>query len=207
VVIPNWERLEQFPDAPVEPWAGYASLPVDGRVVVLYLGNTGFGHGFGTVLDAAGRLTDEALFVFVGGGARWVDLEREVAASGLGNVVLHGYVPKGETPAVMAGADLALITLDDRSLGVMSPSKLHANLAAGLPILYVGPEGSNVDEAIRRYDVGQSLRHGDVKGVVAAVRALAADDAVHTRARQAFDEHYSDRATLPAFDRLLDADR
>ena len=32
----------------------------------------------------------------------------------------------------------------------MSPSKLHANLAAGLPVLYVGPEGSNVDEAIKR---------------------------------------------------------
>jgi hypothetical protein len=104
----------------------------------------------------------------------------------------------------MAGADLALITLDDRSLGVMSPSKLHANLAAGLPILYVGPERSNVDEAIRQYDVGRSVRHGDVNGVVAAVRELAADEGVRTRARRAFDLHYSDRATLPAFDRLLD---
>jgi hypothetical protein len=203
-LIPNWERLDQFPDEPVTPWSGYESLPVNGRTVVLYLGNTGVGHGFGTVLDAAGRLSDEALFVFVGGGARWLDLEREVAASGLRNVVLQGYVPKGETPAVMAGADLALITLDDRSLGVMSPSKLHANLAAGLPILYVGPERSNVDEAIRQHDVGRSLRHGDVKGVVAAVRSLAADDGVRARARRAFDEHYSDRATLPAFDRILD---
>jgi len=203
-VIPNWERLDQFPDEPVAAWSGYDSLPVDGRTVVLYLGNTGVGHGFGTVLDAATRLADEALFVFVGGGARWVDLEREVAASRLRNVVLEGYVPKGETPAVMAGADLALITLDDRSLGVMSPSKLHANLAAGLPILYVGPERSNVDEAIRQHDVGRSVRHGDVKGVVAAVRELAADDGARIRARRAFDEHYSDQATLPAFDRILD---
>ena len=51
--------------------------------MVLYLGNTGVGHGFGTVLDAAARLADEALFLFVGGGARWADLEREVAAGGL----------------------------------------------------------------------------------------------------------------------------
>ena len=43
---------------------------------------------------------------------------------------------------------VALITLDERSIGVMSPSKLHANLAAGLPVVYVGPQGSNVDEAI-----------------------------------------------------------
>jgi hypothetical protein len=63
-----------------------------------------------------------------------------------------------------------------------------------------------VDEAIRHHDVGRSVRHGDVTGFVAAVRALAADDTIHTRARQAFEEHYSDRATLPAFDRVLDSD-
>jgi colanic acid biosynthesis glycosyl transferase WcaI len=206
-VIPNWERMDQFTQTSVEPWEGYGSIPVQGRTVVLYLGNTGVGHGFGTVLDAAAELTDEALFLFVGGGARWSDLEREVAASGLTNVVLRGYVPKDDTPAVMAGADLALITLDDRSLGVMSPSKLHANLAAGLPVVYVGPEGSNVDEAIRRHDVGRSVRHGDVKGFVEAIRELAADDGAGRRARRAFEERYSDVAALPELDRVLDGGR
>jgi colanic acid biosynthesis glycosyl transferase WcaI len=204
VVLPNWERLEQFPATPLEPWDGYRDLPVEGRTVVLYLGNTGVGHGFGTVLDAAAHLAEEALFVFVGGGARWAELEREVAASQLENVVLRGYVPKEDTPGVLAGADLALITLDDRSLGVMSPSKLHANLAAGLPVVYVGPEGSNVDEAIQRHGVGRSLRHGDVEGLVRAVRELAADDGVRARARRAFEEHYSDAAALPAFDAVLE---
>ena len=203
-VIPNWERMEQFPGHKLDAWDGYSSLPADGRTVVLYLGNTGVGHGFGTVLDAAAQLADEALFLFVGGGSRWADLEGEVAAAGLTNVVLRGYVPKDDTPAVMAGADLALITLDDRGLGVMSPSKLHSNLAAGLPVVYVGPEGSNVDEAIRRHDVGRSLRHGDVKGFVAAIRELPADEGARRRARQAFEDHYSDAAVLPTFDRVLD---
>src|SRR3546814_9432105 len=101
----------------------------------------------------------------------------------LTNGLRHGYVPKEETPAVMAGADLALITLDERSLGVMSPSKLHANLAAGLPVLYVGPPGSNVDEAIERHDCGASVREGDVSAVVDAVRRLRADDGAHARAQ------------------------
>jgi UDP:flavonoid glycosyltransferase YjiC (YdhE family) len=86
----------------------------------------------------------------------------------------------------------------------MSPSKLHANLAAGLPVVYVGPEGSNVDEAIQRHGVGRSLRHGDVEGLVRAVRELAADDGVRARARRAFEEHYSDAAALPAFDAVLE---
>ena len=203
-VIPNWERLAQFPDVAPAPWDGYTDLEVDGRTVVLYLGNTGVGHRFDTVLDAAAVLGDEVLFLFMGGGARWVQLQGEARARNLTNVAFRAYVPKEDTSAVMAGADVALITLDERSLGVMSPSKLHANLAAGLPVVYVGPEGSNVDEAIARHDVGRSLREGDVDGVVAAVRALPDDLGVRQRARQTFETAYSDAAVLPRFDRLLE---
>jgi glycosyltransferase involved in cell wall biosynthesis len=204
-IIPNWERAALFPaDVEVVPWTGYDERGGADRTVVLYLGNTGVGHQFTTVLDAAARLDDDALFVFIGGGARRAELEQAIADRGLTNVVLHGYVPKENTPGVLAGADGALITLDERSLGVMSPSKLHANLAAGLPVLYVGPRGSNVDEAIERFDCGASLREGDVDGLVAAVRSLRTDDAQRHNARRAFDEAYCDTATLPQLDELLD---
>jgi colanic acid biosynthesis glycosyl transferase WcaI len=204
-VIPNWERLALFPASDVKPWLGYEELDTEERTIVLYLGNTGVGHRFDTVLDAAARLEGEALFLFIGGGARWDELASATDERGLTNVVLRGYVPKDETPAVMAGADLALITLDQRSLGVMSPSKLHANLAAGLPILYVGPEGSNVDEAITETGCGVSLREGDVDGLVAAVRALRSDPGARARSRRAFEQRYSDQATLPRWDAILDA--
>ncbi len=128
-----------------------------------------------------------------------------MAARGLTNVVLRGYVAKEQTPGVMAGADAALITLDERSLGVMSPSKLHANLAAGLPVLYVGPAGSNVDEAIERFGCGASIREGDVEGLVAIVRAVRDDATAAERARRAFEQAYDDEAVLPRWDRVLDA--
>ncbi|MGV3760213.1 MAG: glycosyltransferase family 4 protein, partial [Actinomycetota bacterium] len=203
-VIPNWERASLFP-APTgtRPWAGYGDLDLQDRPVVLYLGNTGVGHRFDTVLDAAAKLEDDAVFLFLGGGARWDDLVAESERRGLTNVRFHSYVPKDETPAVMAGASGALITLDDRSLGVMSPSKLHANLAAGLPVVYVGPPGSNVDEAIEATGCGWSLRHGDVDGLVEAVRALPDATDVRRRARAAFEARYVDAATLPQFDSLL----
>jgi len=207
-VIPNWERRALFPDdgEPVKPWPGFAELEIGDRTVVLYLGNTGVGHQFGTVLAAAEQLRDEALFLFVGGGARWGALQEAVRARRLANVVFCPYVPKDDTPSVMVGAHIALITLDERSLGVMSPSKLHANLAAGLPVLYVGPAGSNVDEAVVQHGAGRSLREGDLTGVVAAVRELRADADAPLRARRAFEEAYSDEATLPAFDRVLDGE-
>jgi hypothetical protein len=74
-----------------------------------------------------------------------------------------------------------------------------------LPVLYVGPAGSNVDEAIARFGCGTSLREGDVARLVAAVRDLGDDTSVRSNARKAFEEAYCDDAALPAFDAVLDA--
>jgi glycosyltransferase involved in cell wall biosynthesis len=120
---------------------------------------------------------------------------------------MHPYVHKDETPALLAEAGAALITLDDDALGLMSPSKLHSALASGLPVLYIGPAGSNVDEAIRRFGCGVSLRHGDVDGLVDAIRTLQAGgpvaEGLRASARRAFEQAYSDAATLPRFDQVL----
>jgi len=109
---------------------------------------------------------------------------------------------------MMMSADCALITLDSKMAGVMSPSKLHGNLAMGLPVIYVGPEKSNVDEAIRRFDCGVSLRDGDADGIVRFVeRMLAAPEQRgewQKRAREAFDAAFCDLRTLPQFCAILE---
>jgi colanic acid biosynthesis glycosyl transferase WcaI len=213
-VIPNWEPASLFPaSGSPAPWSGYAEAPLATRSVLAYTGNTGTGHRFDTVIAAASRLDPELdAFLFVGGGVRWGELESASLALGSGRAapfVLRGYLDKSEIPGVLAGARASLITLDDEALGVMSPSKLHASLAMGRPVIYVGPPRSNVDAAITRFDCGFSLRHGDVDGLVAAIESLRDDDALHARlsanARRAFDEAYSDLVALPRFDRVIDA--
>jgi colanic acid biosynthesis glycosyl transferase WcaI len=108
----------------------------------------------------------------------------------------------------MKEASCALISLENAMLGVMSPSKVHANLAMGLPILYVGPQGSNVDEAIRQFDCGASIRPGDVETFVVFVRQIMTNREKHAElkqhARRAFETAYCDRAALAEFDRILD---
>lgn len=210
-VIPNWEDASFFPaDAAYPEWSGVAQHGLGDRFIVLYLGNTGYGHQFETVIEAAALLENtKATFVFVGGGSRWESIRELAQSRGLSNVILHGYVDKSETPAVMASASCALITLRDEVVGVMSPSKLHSNLAMGLPIIYVGPTESNVDDAVRQFDCGVSLRHGDAAGLAAFVRGLMDDEArrqtMSDRARSAFDEAYCDTVTLKQFDGLLEA--
>jgi colanic acid biosynthesis glycosyl transferase WcaI len=208
-VIPNWEDAALFPRAGRPPaWPAGEAGGLRGKFVVLYLGNAGIGHAFDTALDAAALVRDASVvFLFVGGGSRFEEIRRDAVRRGLTNVVLHGYVAKERTPEVLASADCALITLRDEALGVVSPSKLHSSLAAGLPVLYIGPEGSNVDDAIRRFACGVSLRHGEAGKAAAFLRGLTADPAraheMREKARRAFEEAYCDLRALPQFDAVL----
>ncbi len=162
------------------------------------------------MLEAANRLSqDPVAFLFVGGGKKWSELEVQRDCRGLEHFHLHAYIPKELTPLVMVLADCALITLNESALGVISPSKLHSNLAMRLPIIYIGPEGSNVDQAIKEFNCGASLRHGDVDQVVEFIRKLQSDKefflSYQHNARRAFEEAYNDRVGLPKFDEIIDS--
>jgi len=209
-VVPNWERAKDFPPG-LKPasWTGAGEIGLEGRFVVLYLGNAGYGHRFETVIEAARQVDREGVsFVFVGGGSMWPWLEDVTRTGGLANIHLRGYVPKVATTSVMSAAHCGLITLRESYAGVISPSKLHGYLAMSLPVIYIGPEGSNVDEAIQRYQCGVSLRHGDVNGMVEFIRRLQAQPerlkTYGSQARRAFEEAYSDDVCLPQFDRVLE---
>lgn len=209
-LIPNWERASFFPkEGPRPKWDDPIVQRLHGRFIVLYLGNAGYGHEFATMLDAAERLRDEPItFLFVGGGAMRPWIAEQARIRDLSNIVLHDYVTKEQTPAVMALADCALITLENYAAGVMSPSKLHSNLAMGLPILYIGPRMSNVDEAIERFACGASVRPGDADAAAQFLRSLMRDRDLHARfrgrAREAFEQAYCDERTLPRFDALFE---
>jgi hypothetical protein len=77
----------------------------------------------------------------------------------------------------------------------------------GLPVIYIGPVKSNVDDATQRFDCGVSIRHGDVDALVAAVREFADGDDRHStmqhKARAAFDSAYCDFRTLLQLKQVL----
>lgn len=208
-ILPNFERRAMFDGHESQTrWPGYDELQLADRFVVLYLGNAGYGHRFDAVVNAAERLKGtDAVFLFIGGGSARPWIKAEAEKRGLSNIILHDYIPKELTPSVMAGAQLGLISLDDAALGMMSPSKLHAKLAMGLPVLYVGPLRSNVDHAIQTHRCGLSFRHDQGKELAEAITALMEDcsplKAMRVAARAAFEQTYCDAAVLPQFEALL----
>ena len=202
-VIPNWEQTSRFPRLHQPHEQSTAA-----QRTVLYTGNMGHGHCFESTLKVAKQLakTDPHIqFLLVGGGVQMPSLK--AAAADLSNINFRDYVREDELHQLQANATCALVTLKDCMLGVMSPSKVHGSLAMGLPILYFGPEGSNVDEAIKRFECGISVRHQDHQHAIDFLRKLNKDTAwrsdLSANARKAFEEAYSDQAALPQFDQVI----
>ncbi len=208
-VIPNWENASLFPPY-IEPplWDEASELDFNDSFVILYLGNAGFGHRFETVVAAAKQLKDQhVVFLFIGGGEQWSWLENAKLENKLDNLLLHPYIPKEQTPSVMAFSQCALITLHEDFAGVISPSKLHSNLAMSLPVVYVGPQDSNVDDAIRMFNFGVSLRHGEIDRFTQFILSLRDQPDVleqyQKNARAAFEKAYTDFQCLPLFDDII----
>ena len=134
------------------------------KFVVMYSGNHSPCHPLDTLLDAARVLEkrDEIVFCFVGGGSE----QAKVRESGLSNVMCLPYQPLDELSSSLSAADLHVVVMGEKFVGIVHPCKVYNILAVGAPALYIGPEPSHVTDIH-----GQFLRarHGDVDAVVAAI--------------------------------------
>lgn len=209
VVIPNWSDGDLI--VPVPHGANPLRPVLAGKAhcLVTYSGNLGRGHDLETVLACARalRTRSDIAFLFIGDGARRREVER--AASELPNLRLAPYQPRERLALSLSAADLHLVTLAPQLAGLMEPSKLYGIMAAGRPILYVGPLESEVARTIERESCGRVHRNGDAQGLAASILALATAEeerrALGERARRALETRYSRRVLTERFRQVLAA--
>lgn len=182
-----------------ENWADGTLLRPGSRLpgrnlTIIYPGNLGLAHDIPTFGAAMRELKSESgiNYLFVGGGARLEEMKRE--AEGVTTATFLPYCSRDRLNDLLSGADIGLVTQTNASLGSVVPSKAYSLMAAGLPILFIGPAESTVAAMIRRFQCGWELRCGDTAGLVSLLRELHAsrEQVVHAglRSRQAFLEHY-----------------
>ena len=150
------------------------------KFVVMYSGNHSPCHPLDTLLEAAERLADrdEIAFCFVGGGSEFKKVQARVRDRSLPNVLCLSYQPFEKLSASLSAADLHVVVMGDRYVGIVHPCKIYNVLAVGAPFLYIGPVESHVNDIIRQASSGAyAAVHGDVDTVTAnifrAVRSTA----------------------------------
>jgi colanic acid biosynthesis glycosyl transferase WcaI len=207
-VIGNWSDGEAVAPIPHErnPFRREHGL-VD-RFCVMYSGNLGVGHDVQTLVDAARLLAvshPRVVLLFVGEGTR--RREAEERARGLANVRFLGYQPSARLAESLSAADVHVASLRPGLEGLLVPSKLYGVLAAGRPLLYVGPESCEVTRVIRQYDLGRQVLGGQSAELAAAI-AQAHDDPAWTtergaRARTVFLEHFDRKLAVARWESVL----
>lgn len=172
-VIPNWDVVNtnssrasmdvgidyqgrESRAAPSRLPPAVASVATGFRYKIAYTGNLGKGHDLTPLWNFIKRNPGQTdfLFLFVGEGDRTKELKAMVDENDWQCVQFCPYLPSMEFNDLLNWADYGLVALELKCLGLMSPSKMHAWLGAGKPVVYVGPEGSNVTETVRAYDCG-----------------------------------------------------
>lgn len=176
--------------------------------LISYAGNLGRGHDFETVAAAFELLAQHpeedarALhFLFIGDGEKRAALQAAVPPALSQRVHFLPPQSRSELRDVLTVGDVGLITLAAELSGLMVPSKLYALLAAGLPIVYVGPPEGRVAELCVVESIGESVRSGDAAGLVAAWLRLLRDgnrrEAMAKKSRQLAETRF-DRPLITA---------
>ncbi len=188
-----------------------ARAEADPRIILLYSGNLGFAHDTSTIFDAMQQLKGETKFgfVFAGGGPRRKQLEEACQQDGITAAEFRSYSPKANLAKSLAACDIGLVTQRTNCIGSVVPSKIYGLLAAGRPILYIGPRESTAARLIRRHNCGWQVECGDSVSLVALLRSLASNrtlvSAAGRRARQAFLDYYDLPLGVGRICDLLDA--
>ncbi len=174
-IIPNWVDLEPFAAAPQGSANRFRrELELGEKFVVLFAGVMGYAQDMETIVEAAAGLRDEPRIVFllVGDGSERPGVERRVAALGLNNVRLLPFVSREDYPALVAAADVGLVTLKKTMKTPVVPSKLATYMAAGRPVIAgLNPE-SDACALVREAGCGLLVPPGDAAAMASAIRSL-----------------------------------
>jgi len=168
----------------------------DGPLVVHYSGTFGLAHEEQTIAEAMRELRDDSRFrfVFSGGGARRKRLEAFCRAEGMAGVEFRPYAIRSDLSRSLAEGHVGLVTQIPETVGAVVPSKVYGIMAAGRPVLYIGPRQATPARIIQQYGCGWQIEPGDAAGLVQLLRRL--DQNRHLlrdgglRSRNAFEKQY-----------------
>jgi len=172
LVVPPWSHDDRVRFDPAGREEFRAIYKLSRRFVVMYSGNHSPCHPLETLLQAAERLADheDVAFCFIGGGSEFRKVQERARDRAMRNVLCLPYQPIEKLSASLSAADLHVVVMGDKYVGIVHPCKIYNVLAANREFLYIGPAESHVQDIISQAGSGAyAAAHGDVDTVTANI--------------------------------------
>lgn len=195
VMIPNWANGREIVPQAKDNHVFLDDLGIRDRFIVQYSGNIGRFHEIETILAAAEQLQEEEfLFMFIGTGAQVNRVEEKLEKWGEDRIRLLPFQPRERLGQSLTACDVALVTLRDGLSGLAVPSKLYGILAAGKPVVVIGPEDCEAARVIKEHQCGVVVEPGDGNSLANTLKELKSNhllcEQMGKNARNAFQQNY-----------------
>ncbi|MDD4927930.1 MAG: glycosyltransferase family 4 protein [Gallionella sp.] len=142
---------------------------------VMFAGNVGRFQGLECFVDAMAKLSgrDDIEFVFMGGGRALDELRSRAQDLHAQTVRFFPHQPLDIAKAIIAEADLCVVSLLPDVVRYAFPSKTMAYLEEGRPLLVSVELDSELARAVESEEIGVAVRPGDVEGISGVILKLA----------------------------------
>ncbi|WP_269542316.1 glycosyltransferase family 4 protein [Cerasicoccus fimbriatus] len=185
---------------------------LDDKLVVMYSGNHSVVHPLGTVIQAALQMQDcdKVMFVFIGGGLGKEDVDAAIEQHQPKNMLSLPYQPLDQIRYSLSAADVHLVSMGEKMVGVVHPCKFYNALSLAKPILLLGPSECHVGDVLREHDCGWRVNHGDVDAAETLFRTLVKMDssAIELKGRngrELVESHLGKSVLINQFAEVLDS--
>jgi glycosyltransferase involved in cell wall biosynthesis len=164
--IPNWADGTQIQSVPRADNNFLERHGLKKGFVVMYSGNLGAVHDFATIIEMirGTQSYSDMYFCFVGDGPQKSYLVQTAEKEKWQRVM---FFPLRFS---LSAADVHLVTLKSEMAGLSVPSKLYGIMAATRPVIFIGPDESEVSLVIKEAQCGDVIRPGDTNAAIAALK-------------------------------------
>jgi len=180
-----------------------STMGLSDRIVIQYAGNIGRAQGLLEFVDLVSSVENDFVrYVFRGSGALTTALHE--AIQGRHGFILEGSYPRSDQSRVLGACDIALVILGPDMYGLGVPSKTYNILAAGKPVLFLGPKNSEIYRLIKSHDIGWAFGWDETDQLIQlidewSIGDLPAIEARGNKARELAEAAFTEARQLAKF--------
>lgn len=173
-VVPIWADKTFFKMIPKQENKFIKKQGLEKRFIVMYSGNLGKTHPVEIMIDIAQKINNPKVFIIIiGGGEKYQLMKEKLSILKLDNIRLLPLQSIDMLPYTMNAADLGVVSLETKASDVSIPSKIFSMIAAGLPILGIGGEQSELNNMIGKHDIGKCFIPQKIDEICLFINELA----------------------------------
>jgi len=210
-VIPPWPLVEYSEEISHEQNPFRIKHGLESKFVFMYSGNYTFTNPVTTILRAALLLKDryDIIFMFVGGGRNKHEVDDVIKRHNPKNIISLPYQSFADMKYSLAAADTHIVSIGQKLSGIVHPSKIYGAMAAGRPVLFLGPADSFIGRLVIDNNIGWQINHGNIEEALNTITSIIETPLqklkeMGSRARKLAANEYSRSLLLNQFCAIID---